>query len=185
MNILDFLRKAKRGPAVILQKDAAMIVANTGLAPGWKVIDAGSGSGFLALFLGNLGCEVHTYEKEEKFYKIAKKNIDNSGFNIKIYNKDITKGIKEKNIDLVTLDMQNPEKAIPLAVKVLKTDGFIAVYSMHVEQMKKVIKTLEKYKFKDVKTVENFQVEWQSVKNFTRPKTWLLGHTGFLTFGRK
>jgi len=186
MNILDFLKKAKRGPAVILPKDIAAIIANTGVASGWKVVDAGTGSGFLAMFLANLGCKVYTYEKEERFYKIAKKNIDKLSLkNIKIFKQDIIEGIKQKNVDLVTLDMKNPEKVIPLATKSLKKGGFIVIYSMHVEQMKKVIKELEKNNFKDIKTIETFQVEWQSIKNYTRPKTWLLGHTGFLTFARK
>ena len=75
MNILDFLKKAKRGPAVILPKDIGAIIAHTGVGTGWKVVDAGTGSGFLALFLANIGCKVYTYEKEERFYKISKKNI--------------------------------------------------------------------------------------------------------------
>lgn len=186
MNILDFLKKAKRGPQVILPKDIGMIIAETGCAPCWKVVDAGTGSGFLSLFLGNLGCKVFTYEKEKKFFETAKKNIKNSGLNnIKIFNRDITKGIKEKNLDLVTLDMKNPEKAIKHACKSLKKDGRIAVYSMHVEEVKKVVKELEKYKFENVKIIETFISEWQTVNNYTRPKTWMLGHTGFLIFGKK
>jgi len=185
MNVLDLFKKCKRGPAIILPKDAGTIVANTGVAPGWKVVDAGSGSGYLSIFLGNLGCKVFTYEIKEEFYKKAKKNIEKSGFKIKIYNKDITKGIKEKNVDLVTLDMQYPEKVIPLAFKALKKGGWIAVYSMHVEQMKKVVNELSKHDFSEPKIVQSVQFEWQTVKNFTRPKTWALGHTGFLTFARK
>ena len=186
MNILDFLKSAKRGPAVILPKDIGAIIAHTGLASGWEVVDAGSGSGFLAMFLANLGCKVYTYEKDEKFYNIVKKNITKIGLkNIKSFNKDITKGIKQNNVDLITLDMKDAYEVIPLANKALKKDGFIVIYSMHVEQMKKNIKELEKYKFNDIKTIETFLIEWQCIKNFTRPKTWLLGHTGFLTFGRK
>ena len=185
-NIIDFLKKAKRGPQVVLPKDASLIISITGCSPNWKVVDAGTGSGFLALFLGNLGCKVYSYEKNKKFYEIAKKNIKNSGLkNIKIKNYDITKGIKEKNIDLITLDMKNPEKVIKHAFKSLKPGGWIAIYSMHIEEVKKVFKELKKHDFTDLKIVENLQREWQSIKNFTRPKTHMLAHTGFLTFARK
>jgi tRNA (adenine57-N1/adenine58-N1)-methyltransferase len=185
--IIDFLKKAKRGPQVILPKDAGLIVSVTGCCPGWKVVDAGTGSGFLALFLGNLGCKVYTYEKEERFYNVAKKNIKNSGLeNIKIKNSDITKGIKEKNIDMVTLDMKNPEKVIKHAYKNLKSGGWLVIYSMHIEQIQKVWKELKKYDFKETKILENLQREWQiEGRTFTRPKTHMLAHTGFLTFARK
>jgi tRNA (adenine57-N1/adenine58-N1)-methyltransferase len=185
--IIDFLKKAKRGPQVILPKDAGLIVSVTGCCPGWKVVDAGTGSGFLALFLGNLGCKVYTYEKEKRFYNIAKKNIKNSGLkNIKIKNSDITKGIKEKNVDMVTLDMKNPEKVIKHAYKNLKSGGWLVIYSMHIEQIQKVWKELKKYDFKETKILENLQREWQiEGRTFTRPKTLMLAHTGFLTFARK
>jgi len=185
--IIDFLKKAKRGPQVILPKDIGLIVSITGCSPGWKVVDAGTGSGFLALFLANLGCKVYTYEKEERFYSIAKKNIKNSGLkNIKIKNSDITKGIKEKNLDMITLDMKNPEKVIKHAYKSLKSGGWLIVYSMHIEQIQRVWKELKKYDFKKPKILENIQREWQiEGRTFTRPKTHMLAHTGFLTFARK
>jgi tRNA (adenine57-N1/adenine58-N1)-methyltransferase len=185
-NILDLLKKAKRGPQVILPKDASVIISVTGCSPGWKVVDAGTGSGFLALFLANLGCKVYSYEKRKEFYEIAKKNVKEFGFrNVFLKNKDITKGIKEKNIDLITLDMKNPEKVIKHAYKSLKSGGWIAVYSMHIEEVKKVHRELEKYSFSDIKIIETIQREWQSVGGLTRPKTHMLAHTGFLTFARK
>jgi tRNA (adenine57-N1/adenine58-N1)-methyltransferase len=186
-NIIDFLKKAKRGPAVILPKDAGEIISFTGCTQGWKVVDAGTGSGFLALFLANLGCNVFTYEKEKRFYDVAKANIIKSGFNnIKIKNSDITKGIKERKVDMVTLDMKNPEKVIAHAFKSLKSGGWLVVYSMHIEQVQKIWKELKKYKFGETRILEKLLREWQiEGKTFTRPKTHMLAHTGFLTFARK
>ena len=185
-SIIDFLKKAKRGPQIILPKDLGLIVSVTGCSPGWKVVDAGTGSGFLTLFLGNLGCQVYSYEKEKRFYNVAKKNLKNYDLkNIIIKNSDITKGIKEKNVNLITLDMKNPEKVIKNAFKALKPGGWITIYSMHIEEVKRVFKELKKYGFTNLRIVENLQREWQSIKQFTRPKTYMLAHTGFLTFARK
>ena len=184
MNIIDFLKKAKRGPQVILPRDAALIISETGINKDWKVVDAGSGSGFLSLFLGNLGCKVYTYEKRKEFYQIARENIKKSGLkNIKIFNKDITEGITHKKLDLVTLDMKGPEKAIKHAYSNLKPKGFLVVYSMHIEQVQDVLKEISKYNF-NVKVMENIQREWQTVSGFLRPKTHL-AHTGFLVIARK
>jgi len=183
-NIIDFLKKAKRGPQVILPKDAALIISETGVNKDWKIVDAGSGSGFLALILGNLGCKVYTYEKREDFYKIAKENIKKSGLkNVKIFNKDITEGIKQKNIDLVTLDMKGPERVVEHAYNALKEKGFLVLYSMHIDQVQDVLKEMKKYKF-DIRIMENIQREWQPIPGFLRPKTHL-AHTGFLVVGRK
>jgi len=186
----DYLfKKALRGPQVVLPKDAAAIVAHTGCGKGWKVVDAGTGSGFLAMQLANIGCDVTTYEKRKDFFENAKKNVKGSGLKIKILNKDITKGIKERDVDLVTLDMQNPEKAIPHAHKALKAGGWLAVYSLHTEQLSDVAKAVKKLAFSEPRTVEILEREWQieiyGKNSFSRPKTHMLAHTGFLTFARK
>lgn len=185
-SIIDMFKKAKRGPQIILPKDLGTIVSTTGCAPGWKVVDAGTGSGFLSMFLGILGCNVYTYEKRKEFYEIAKKNVKKFDLkNIIIKNRDITKGIKEKNVDMVTLDMKGPEKVIKHAFNALKSGGWIAVYSMHIEEVKNVNKALLKHDFINILILENLHRRWQSVKEFTRPKTYMLAHTGFLTFARK
>jgi len=185
-NIIDFLKKARRGPQIIMPKDSGLIVSVTGCSPGWKVVDAGTGSGFLSMFLANLGCTVYTYERKKEFYDIARKNVKNFGLmNVFLKNADITKRIKEKNVDLVTLDMQNPERVVKHASKSLKPGGWLAIYSMHIEEVKKVYEELKKYDFTDVKILENIQREWQSLGKLTRPKNYMLAHTGFLTFARK
>jgi len=185
-NIIDFLKKAKRGPQIIMPKDSGSIVSITGCSPGWKVVDAGTGSGFLSMFLANLGCTVYTYERKKEFHDIARKNVKNFGLkNVFLKNADITKGIKEKNVDLVTLDLQNPEKVIKHAFKSLNSGGWLAIYSMHIEEVKKVYEELKKYDFVDIKIWENIQREWQSLGKLTRPKNYMLAHTGFLTFARK
>ena len=184
--VLDFQKKAHRGPQIILPKDAGLIMSVTGCGPGWNVVDAGSGSGFLTMFLANIGCNVYGYEKSKEFYNIAKKNVDKVGFkNVSLKNADITRGIKEKNLDMITLDMKDPYKVVKHASGALKPGGWLAVYSMHVEEMSRVVREIKKYDFVDIKMLECLHREWQSVKTFTRPRNFMLAHTGFVTFARK
>ena len=181
-------RKLKRGPQIIMPKDCGIILSYTMFEPGSRIVDAGAGSGFLATFLGkyNKPGKVYTYEKNEKFLDIIKDNIKKSGLEkfVKLKNVDVTKGIKEKRLDLVTLDLKDAYKAIPHAYTSLKINGKIVVYSPTVEHLIKSLKSLRKAGFKDIETVENILREWKS-EYTTRPKTMGIMHTGFLTFAKK
>lgn len=185
-NINDIIRKkVRRSAQVILPKDAALILAYTGLDKNCKVVDIGTGTGYLSIFLANYSGKVVTYEKDKNFYKNAKENIKISRLkNLKIKLKDATKGISEKNVDLITVDIENPKSVIEKVYKSLKIGGWLVVYSPHVEEFKAVVEKIKRKSFSDIKTVENIVREWQ-VEKTTRPKTIGLMHTGFLTFARK
>jgi len=187
-SFIDILRKCKRGPQIIMPKDAVHIIAITGLANGWKCLDAGSGSGFLAIFLGNMvkpDGSVTTYEKDEKFYENVRKNILFCGLDktVKVINRDAKK-FEEKSLDLITLDMRNAEKMVKKCWKALKHGGWFCVYSPHIEQQKEVMEEMKKLDFTQIITIENIQRSWQ-VSDFTHPKPSGIMHTGFMTFGRK
>lgn len=186
--LMDLLvKKAKRLPQIITPQDAALILAYTGISTKSLIVDAGSGSGFLSIFLAHY-CrdgKIISYEINEKFAKVAKSNVDLVGLkNVIIKNKDILKGIDESNVDLVTLDMKNAEANINNAYKALKVGGWLVVYSPYIEQVKEVVSKMRSLRFIDILTVENIKREWQ-VSDYTRPKTLGVVHTGWLTFGRK
>jgi tRNA (adenine57-N1/adenine58-N1)-methyltransferase len=151
-------------------------------------VDAGTGSAFLSIFLANYirPGKVVTYENEKRFVKTARQNIKDSGLSkfIVMRQKDITRGIMEKNVDLITLDMKDSEKVVRHACRALSPGGYLVVYSPYIEQVTKVVKEMERKGFSNIKTVENIVREWQ-VEKYTRPKTVGLMHTGFITFARK
>jgi len=141
----------------------------------------------LCIFIANYvpNGKVVTYEIRDDFYKIAKRNIRILGLkNVEIKKKDITKGIDEKNVDLITLDLKGVEKVIKHAYRALKPGGWLVVFSPFIEQVIKVRKEIERRSFTQIKTVENIVREWK-VEKCTRPVTVGLVHTGFLTFARK
>ena len=187
-NLNDILKKKmKRLPQIIMPKDAALILAYTSIGPGDMVVDAGCGSAFLTIFLANYvkPGKVISYEINRQFARMAKENIKNSGLtNIRLKTKDVRSGIAEKNADLVTLDMQNCEKVVKHAYNSLKVGGWLVVYSPYIEQVKKVMKEIDKMNFTQIKTVENIVREWQ-VRDHTLPMRSGIMHTGFLTFARK
>jgi len=187
-NVIDVLmRKAKRLPQIITPKDASMILAYTGISPDSLIVDAGSGSGFLIIFLANYCREgkIVTYEKRPDFCEVARKNVELVGLkNIIVKEKDVMKSIDEKNVDLFTLDMEDVEKMIEKIYDVLKPGGWLVVYSPHIGQVINVRKKIDKLNFTQIKTIENIYREWR-VGRHTLPEVSGVMHTGWLTFARK
>lgn len=180
----DLQRKIKRMPQVIMKKDAGVIASYTGLNKEDLVVEAGTGSGMLTIFLAGIVKKVVSYEKREEFQKVAKGNLEKCGIkNVTLKLRDVEKGIKEKNVDVVILDLGAPEQVIQHARKALTPGGFLVVYSPVVEQITRIRDIMEG--FGDIETVEIMKREWDVGGNKTRPKTRMLGHTAFLTFARK
>lgn len=186
-SFIDNYKKIKRAPQIMTRKDIGLIIAETGINKNSKVVDAGTGSGALACFLANICKEVTTYEIRKDFLKIAEKNKEFLNLkNLKIKNKDIYKGIDEKNIDLITLDLPEPWKALESVKKSLKVGGFLVSYSPTIPQIIDFVNTINKDKdFIHIKTIELIQREWEIQERKVRPITTQTVHTGFLSFVRK
>ena len=184
---VDYYGKIKRSAQIIPIKDVGSIITETGINSSSKVVDAGAGSGSLAILMANIVKEVVTYEIRNDFIKIVKKNISDFGIkNLKIKKKDISLGITEKNVDLITLDIPDPWKALPNAAKALKPGGFIVSYSPTLPQVSDFAEAVDKNKsLARIKTIEIIEREWDVEGRKLRPKSQPIGHSGFLTFVRK
>lgn len=186
-SFIDSYGRIKRAPQIIPRKDVAAIAAETGIGKNSVVVDAGTGSGALALFLANIAKKVFTYEIRGDFAAIAEENAELLGMkNVVLKKKDIYSGIDEKDVDVVTLDLPEPWKAVEPAAKALKIGGFIVSYSPTVPQVSDFIAAVAKNKsLLLIKTVEIIEREWELNERVVRPKSQQIGHSGFLTFVRK
>lgn len=190
-NINDFLQKRlARLPQIVSLKDCSLIAGYTGLSSGYRVIEAGTGSAFLTIFMANLvkpDGKIFTYELRTDFFKSAKNNIDDSGLSdwVEAKNRDVSNGFKEKDADIVVLDMTGAEKVVSRARKSLKSGGFLVVYSPYIEQVKSVCGAIETESFMDTRTVECLVRDYKITRDFSRPNTTMLAHTGYITFARK
>lgn len=187
-NINDYIDLMERKCSIILPKDVGVINAYTGLGYGQNVVEAGTGSGATALYFANTvgpEGEVFTYEVREDFSQIARKNIQEFGIkNVKVKNQDIKKGIDEREIYLIFLDLPWPGDVIEHAVLSLKVGGYLAAYNPYIEQVITLNKVLKKFGLSEIKTVECILREMEVKTKGTRPKTRMVGHTGYLTFAR-
>ena len=182
----DSLEFCKRGPQAVLIKDASYIISKTSIDPNSKVVDAGTGSGWLAAQLAKNSKEITTYEKRPEFIKIANQNFKFLGLkNIKIKEKDIYEGIDEKNLDLITLDLSEPWK-VPNLTKVLKTGAWISAYLPQTTQVQEFVKFISGQPDLLLEEVtEIIKRDWQVSDRICRPKSKMIAHTAFLVFARK
>lgn len=185
-NFTDLVRKMKREPQMPLLKDVAIIIAYSGIGKESKVVDAGTGSGLLAASMGRVASNVVSYEKNPRFAELAKENMEFLGIsNVKIKNKDIEEGIKERNLDLITLDLPEPWRLLNHAEKSLKQGGFLVTYLPTISQVSRFVEEAIKYSFIIIKTIEIMERGWHVEGVKLRPKTQMIGHTAFLTFARR
>jgi len=187
-NINDYIGLMERKCSIILPKDIGIVTAYTGLGCGQRVVEAGTGSGATALYFGNIvGPEgkVCSYEVREDFARIAEKNIREFGQeNVMVKNQDIKEGIDISDVDLIFLDLPQSWDVVEIATGSLKAGGYLAAYNPYIEQVFTLHKVLKKCNFSDIKTVECILREMEVKVKGTRPKTRMVGHTGYLTFAR-
>jgi tRNA (adenine57-N1/adenine58-N1)-methyltransferase len=186
-SFIDIYRKIKRDAQIIPLKDVGYIIAEAGINKESRVLDAGAGSGALSCFLASIAKEVITYDIRDDFIKIVEANIEFLGLkNIKIKKKNIYEEMDEKNIDVATLDVPEPWKALANVSKALKPGGFLVSYSPSIPQVADFVNDVRKNDdFIYLKTVEISEREWEVEERKVRPKSRGLGHSGFLSFARK
>ena len=81
-SIHDYVMKMQHGTQIVYPKDFGYIAARTGLKTGQKIVEIGTGSGSLTTFVASIVSprgHVDTFDVEDKFMSIAKKNIEKAG----------------------------------------------------------------------------------------------------------
>lgn len=188
-NINDFIDLMDRRCSILLKKDIGLVLAHTGLGSGNRVVDAGTGAGAIALNFGNVVGDkghVFTYEIREDFAEVAKKNIDNFGIeNITVKNRDIKEGIEEDNIDVVFLDLPKPYEIFEEVWDCLNHGGWLVVYAPYVAQVEISHRIAKKLGFWDIEIIEILERGMEVRQQGIRPKTRMVGHSGYMLFARK
>ncbi|MDI6730276.1 MAG: methyltransferase domain-containing protein [Candidatus Altarchaeum sp.] len=182
-NITDILQKARRGPQAITLKDASLIVGYANLHSRSKVVNAGTGSGIIDIFLAYAvePEKVISYEIRDDFAKIAGKNFEKFGIdNVEIKMKNIYEGIDEENLDAIIMDLPEPWLVVRFAVEKLKIGGILISFSPSIEQSKK---------FHDALDINFLQETFECVlrnwnMKIVRPCSRMIAHTGFITVAR-
>ncbi len=188
--LTDYMMKSGRNTQIVYPKDAALIVMFSGIGPGSRVFESGTGTGSLtsalAHYVGPTG-KVYTYELRPEFQKNARKNLEKAKLidNVEMKSGDATMGIEERDLDAVILDLAVPWLVIPHAYTALKPSGVLVSFSPTIDQVIRATEALRDAGFVFIETVECLMRTMQVERGKTRPNTMMTGHTGYITHARK
>ena len=187
----DYVVHMSRKTQIIYPEDAGLILLYSGIGPGSVVIEAGCGSGALTCILGNYvrpNGHIFSYDIREKSLKNARKNVERAKLENFVsieFGHIITDDLNLEKVDSVVLDLGDPWNAVEKMAKYLKLSGTLVSFSPTIEQVKKTTFAMGENSFVEVNTYELIKRKIQVKENATRPESRMVGHSGYLTFGRK
>lgn len=183
----DAVLKMPRGAQVIYPKDLGAILIEADIAPGVRVLEAGVGSGALSMALLRAGAEVVGYELRDDFAERARSNVTSmlgptARYRVEI--RDVYEGIEDSGLDRILLDVPEPWRVLPHAIKALRPGGILCAYLPSINQTSQLRTAMEPSGFGMASTLEVLHRTWHVEDRSVRPDHRMVGHTGFLTTAR-
>jgi tRNA (adenine57-N1/adenine58-N1)-methyltransferase len=172
----------------MMPKDVGLLVGYTGVAAGDRVLDAGTGTGVLAAYLGRMGASVTTYERDPEFAAVARENmaLAEAEDAVDVRTGDLTEAVGDLgDFDVLTLDTQDAPEIAARSADLLVSGGFLAVYSPFVEAAREVESAAAEAGLTELVTRETIERRMDFDDRGSRPQTGGVGHTGYLTIGRR
>lgn len=189
-SLADILNDLPRTTQILYPKDIGYILITMGVAPGQRVMEAGTGSGSMTIALATaVGAEgsVISYEQKPDTQNLARKNLERVGLASRVDFKlrDILEGFDETEADAFFLDVQNPFDYISQVRNALKPGGYFCTLIPTFNQVEKILHALKKNNFAFVEVCELLLRFYKADPMRLRPTDRMVAHTGFLVFARR
>ena len=189
-SLADILNDLPRTTQILYPKDIGYILITMGIAPGQRVMEAGTGSGSMTIALATaVGAEgrVISYEQKPDTQNLARKNLERVGLASRVDFKlrDILEGFDETEADAFFLDVQNPFDYISQVRNALKPGGYFCTLIPTFNQVEKILHALKKNNFAFVEVCELLLRFYKADPMRLRPTDRMVAHTGFLVFARR
>ena len=188
----DYIMKIQHGTQIVYPKDLGYIAARAGIQDGQKILEIGTGSGSMTSFVASIvkpRGHVYTFDVDEKFMKIAEKNIRRSGLSkyVTQTNLDLktSKEIPVTEMDVALIDLGDPWVVLPKVRQMLKGSGCIFAICPTMNQLEKLTIALIENEFTDIESTEHIIRTIAAREEKTRHSFQGIGHTTYLCFARK
>ena len=191
----EFILLMKRGPQIIYPKDVAQIVLESNIHNSSKVLEIGSGSGALTLYLytilKNTGV-LYSLDSSKINQRRADKTISRYISTLSDESNDITfinqelvnfeyKALNE-NLDAIITDVPEPWEFF--TNNKIKNSVTWVSYLPSMTQIMRMNDALKEQQFQDVEIKEVILRDWVVDEKIVRPSNKLVSHTGFLISAR-
>ena len=192
----EFILNMKRGPQIIYPKDISQIVIESNISSSSKVLEIGTGSGALTLYLVSILNEkgsLTTVDISKTNQRRAKKTIErylstkeiNEEYNLKFINQDLNDfNFSEISNEIDTIITDVPEPWIFFDNNKINTDIVWVSCLPSIPQVIKTKECLESNNFENIEVKEVILRDWYLNKKIARPDNKLISHTGFLLSAR-
>ncbi|NHN47668.1 methyltransferase domain-containing protein [Halostella sp. JP-L12] len=184
----DLFHHLERTGAPMVPRDVGRIIGEVGVEANDRVLDAGTGTGVLAAYVGRIGADVLTFERDPEFAEVARANMEtaNVADAVEVRAGDVTEHVDDLGeFDVITLDTEDAPAVVERAPDLLARGGYVAVYSPFVEDTREVARTAREVGLSNVRTLETIEREMDFDDRGSRPSTAGVGHTGYLTVARR
>jgi len=191
--LADFVLKMPRGAQVIYPKDVGAILVYADVAPGARVLEAGTGSGSLAMALCRaVGPEgrVVSYEAREDFHLTAARNLE-TFFGKLPHWLDLRLGdvadvaATGDEFNRVLLDLPEPWALLPSIAAVTLPGAIVCCYLPTTNQTQIAVVALQEAGYDEIETFEVLLRRWHVTARSVRPDHRMVAHTGFITVARR
>nr|HID14507.1 tRNA (adenine-N1)-methyltransferase [Anaerolineae bacterium] len=185
----DLVRDLKRTTQIVYPKDAGYILMKMRIAPGCRVVEAGTGSGGLTLVLAQAVSptgRVYSYEARPEMLKLARRNLEQLDLTefVEFKLRDVAEGFDERDADALFLDLPNPWDYLTQAHAALVNGGFFGCILPTTNQVSRLIGALEEADFGLIEVEELLLRPYKAMPARLRPMDRMVAHTGYLIFAR-
>jgi tRNA (adenine57-N1/adenine58-N1)-methyltransferase len=191
--LADFVLKMPRGAQVIYPKDVGAILVQADIAPGTRVLEAGTGSGSLTLALCRaVGPEgrVVSYELREDFHATAAANLETYYGKLPDWLDLRQSDVRDvastgEAFDRVVFDLPEPWPLLPTVEAVTNPGAIVCCYLPTTNQTQTIVLALEAAGYEEIESFEVLQRRWHVTARSVRPDHRMVAHTGFITIARR
>ena len=187
----DLISQLKRTTQIMYPKDIGYTLLKLSVLPGDRIIEAGTGSGGLAVALARAvgpGGKVYSYEIRPDILNLARKNLEALGLAdcVSLTLRDIAEGFDETGVDALFLDVRRPWAYLAQVTAALKDSGFFGAILPTANQVADLVRGLEEQRtFGHIEVEEVLVRPYKAAPSRLRPVDRMVAHTGYLIFARK